>query len=1262
MASSQIINKLKRSNTSEQYLEIFQLNCNSISNKLSEIKMYLYTRKPDIMCLCETMVKNNEPKFIGYNSIWKHRNGDKGGLAILVRHDINFIPVQFNTHPNNGLEIQIIEIGSPSGNIKIANIYNPHKNIYIQELHHYLDVLGDKFIFIGDFNAHSPIWDIDGRNNTTGRNIEIVLDSHNIGILNDVDTPTYIDNKTGTTSCLDLCLASNNLSNIGELKRGPDIGSDHFPIECTFGTSIFKSNLETCKKWKLKKADWKSWCQDLSATEVHAYSENFPLDAATHNQLLTDKIIRISELHIPKTTGTKKYKRLTPWWDEDCKKAVKERKKAKNRLWRHPTPTNLISHRRCQAIVKHLIKKKKKEKWSEFASTMTSNTPSSKVWKTIKSINGIQVSPNLPIGDYSSSNSDKANQLLTHFTRFSSNNASTPKSQPPAIDSQTNYEEISLFELENCIRRLKNTSPGGDRICNSFLKKAPTVLLEEILILFNTSLISGSVPIEWKKGIICPILKPGKDSAQTSSYRPIAMLSCLGKLMERIIQKRLEFFLESNHIFTANQTGFRKCRGTTDILATLKNEITKTFDNKEITIVTYLDLQSAYDSVWHAGLLKKLQTLGINSFLFKWLEDYLSDRSTKVRVGASISRSTALNAGLPQGAVLSPMLFNIMLYDLPQSDQVKILSYADDITISSRASNIQDAHNKMQHCLNRITAWLDKWKFMLNPAKCSFQIFTKKKNLPTVHLQIMNQQIQQTEKQRVLGIIFDSPKLTLKHHITYLKDECSRRLNIMRALSSNRWGASRNLLRRVYISFIRSKIEYGSTIYDDFTNTMQQKLNVIQNTALRIMLGARKTSPILSLEIEAYIVPLDIRFKLLFMKWYYKIMYSPEDHLYPEIGREVGILPIDRRREGFFTDRARSLFTRLKLPHIKRSATPNISPIKPSIDLSKIISLDMFDDKMITSHTTMNIMFEQFISDKYTDHISIYTDGSKLADDSTSAAIYVPDLQITTTWKLNPTHSVLGSELFAIHRALEIADSHPRLIHQKIVIITDSKSSLHLISNTIDPSYKSSVQKIQNLLLKLIERVRLQWVRSHSGITGNEVADRSANLGHQNNISAYSYVSFNESLRTLKERFHIFWTSVWKDRVIFSQKGKFLSNIIKEPKFRPWLSQKSRIQETALARLRIGHVGLNSHMHRFEMRDSANCTLCNVPETVDHFLIECNQYSNARNSMKEALQLINVNLSTVNLLLGGPYDESKQRKIHKIVIRFIMDSGKIQDF
>ena len=89
----------------------------------------------------------------------------------------------FNPFPNGSLELQIIEVASPIGNIRIANIYNPHKNITYLELEHYLNILGSRRILIGDLNTHSPIWDLRGRSNSIGRNLELVIENLNMSLV-----------------------------------------------------------------------------------------------------------------------------------------------------------------------------------------------------------------------------------------------------------------------------------------------------------------------------------------------------------------------------------------------------------------------------------------------------------------------------------------------------------------------------------------------------------------------------------------------------------------------------------------------------------------------------------------------------------------------------------------------------------------------------------------------------------------------------------------------------------------------------------------------------------------------------------------------------------------------------------------------------------------------------------------------------------------------------------------------------------------------
>lgn len=353
---------LKRSLKNERHLELIQFNCNGISKKLTEIKVFLYTNKPDIFCLCETWLKKREPKFIGYNTLWTNRtDAGKGGLAILIREDISYKEKQINFFDGGGLELQGIEIKYGGEVIDMLNCYNPNKNITFEEFKFYIAQLSHSFIMVGDYNAHYPTWDKRGRVNYTGRSINRALNTLNIGILNDLDTPTYIDKRTGTTSCLDLCLASHNLVVVGNCDRGSDLGSDHFPIKCSFGVRVNKSNLQVPKRWKTKEAKWEMFSAQLEQSKEHNME---PTNVTASSRDLTDKIIKAAEESIPISSGTRSYNFYTPWWDIECSRAVAERKKAKGKLWRSPSVENLINYKRTEAIAKRVKLKKQQQSWT----------------------------------------------------------------------------------------------------------------------------------------------------------------------------------------------------------------------------------------------------------------------------------------------------------------------------------------------------------------------------------------------------------------------------------------------------------------------------------------------------------------------------------------------------------------------------------------------------------------------------------------------------------------------------------------------------------------------------------------------------------------------------------------------------------------------------------------------------------------------------------------------------------------------------------
>jgi hypothetical protein len=507
-------------------------------------------------------------------------------------------------------------------------------------------------------------------------------------------------------------------------------------------------------------------------------------------------------------------------------------------------------------------------------------------------------------------NHEAKNGRAEEDLRLSNTSALVPK------DTDCHVEPIRQHEVERAIKSSKNTAPGHDGIPNVFFFKLPQECLTDLLSLYNSSLFSANVPWSWKLGVWIPILKPGKDPTLVQSSRPICKLSCVGKLMERIVKNRIEYDLERGDKLRGEQDGFRRGRSTMDSLLKIKHFIDVTFNRGEFCAVVYLDLEGAYDGVWHQGLLHKLLTIGIHKDYVRWIQDYLKDRRGKVSLGVSESSVMPITCGLPQGAVLSPLLFNVMLFDIPVAEEVQLAIYADDITIMCRGTTRDGLRRTLQDYLDMLMNWLTEWKFKVNPTKCSQQIFTRRRLVPDVILRINNTALNAVREQRVLGMIFDAPKLNFAKHVDALKIEGKKRLNFLRAISSAKWGADRNLLRQVYVSFVRSKLEYGSILFGELPQATLRKLEVLQNVGLRCILGARKTSPILSMEVESYIPPIGLRFRYLTAKWYIKLMHR---------NATVEILGLNTRSApGTFGFRATTVLSLMHMPTVQRTPTDTI--------------------------------------------------------------------------------------------------------------------------------------------------------------------------------------------------------------------------------------------------------------------------------------------------------------------------------------------------
>jgi len=364
------------------------------------------------------------------------------------------------------------------------------------------------------------------------------------------------------------------------------------------------------------------------------------------------------------------------------------------------------------------------------------------------------------------------------------------------------------------------------------------------------------------------IPKPGN-----SGVRPISLLSCLLKTLEKMIYSRLLWFVESRHILPDSQLGFRPDRSCIDSLVILTSEIYKGFINNISTVCAFLDIKGAFDNVIPNILIQDLKDIGIPACTRKFILNLTCERQLHFVMDGRKIGPFLSHKGTPQGSTLSPLLFAIYLKDIIKHlhHESKILLYADDIVVFSTAANIHLAHRSVQNTLDQVSAFLRYRGLDLSPDKSQWMIFTRNRILfALLSLTVFNRPISRVNKARFLGIILD-PSLSGKEHLQYLLQKGSVIIDIITSLSGTWWGSHPHLLINLYRSIFRGSIEYGCQIFR-FHGIKSSfiKLERLQYRAIRVAMGYRVSTPINVMLYEAKEVPLKLRFNLLTRKFLIK--------------------------------------------------------------------------------------------------------------------------------------------------------------------------------------------------------------------------------------------------------------------------------------------------------------------------------------------------------------------------------------------------------
>jgi len=398
----------------------------------------------------------------------------------------------------------------------------------------------------------------------------------------------------------------------------------------------------------------------------------------------------------------------------------------------------------------------------------------------------------------------------------------TALSEAALNDSQAINEKFTLIELEEVIKEINTrSSPGSDGIAYILFRHSPPNMLRLILYIINLSWEQNDIPPSWKHAIVKPILKPGKDKNDTNSYRPIALTNTISKLAEKLIVKRLSWYLEKNQLLNPSQSGFRRNRSTCDPIIRLHHEAEFSVRSGFVTVGVLIDFSKAFDLLWVDGLLLKMMSLNITGKLLNWTKKKLSNRTYQVKVGGALSYEYSTLNGTPQGSSYSPLLFLIMVNDFPKlSLYTSEGFFADDCTIWRSGINIETVLHHLQIDLNKISEWCKKWGFIINTNKTTGIVFTNRKiDRSNINLKINGEHVKFEKTCKLLGVTMDS-HLTWVPHINHLVEKSSKGLNIMRCLSGTGWGSSKRVLLTLHKSLILSSLDYCSFVYANASATI----------------------------------------------------------------------------------------------------------------------------------------------------------------------------------------------------------------------------------------------------------------------------------------------------------------------------------------------------------------------------------------------------------------------------------------------------------
>ena len=828
----------------DNLLKLAHVNARSIPKHAHEIEKILLDTSIDILGVSETFISQHTPENIckipGYNLVHVDRDMQcRGGVGIYLNDNLEYKKINL---PVKLIQPEMLFLEVSVGKIKIAvgvmyksplipySIYAAiHENLVTVTSRY------DHCILMGDMNINHLKPDL------PPCKFFSTYVSEPFALTQVIDEPTRITANSSTL--IDLMLVSNpeNVKVHGVVDT-PGI-SDHCLTFMSYSIKKPKFKPKMLTRRDFRNFDSDKFKADMAAApwgNIYAVDD----DDVDNKVTIFENIHReIIDKHAPMRTF-RVTRPATPWLTDEIKKIMDERDRYKNKFNKEKKTETEIIFKDLRNKVTHAIRQSKIKVFNDRINTKFKNPKvfhqALKIFTIVesKSNSGTEctIDPTILNQAFVKNNNAKVNDNLVtdEITEI------LKKSKPQVF----RFEEISELEVLKIVRSIKTNACGVDGISAFFLKLGIEHSVFAFTEIINSSFKYHKFPERFKKALVKPIPKiPNPLSA--SDFRPISLLPAFSKIIEKVAAKQMIDYLRNTGYLDNLQSAYKQAHSTTTALLSVTDDIYEALENSELTFLVLLDYSKAFDCANHRLISAKLKAAGLCDDALSWVSSYLSGRSQKVVTGTRESGWEATINGVPQGSVLGPLLFTVLVSDIKDAiKRGRYHLYADDTQLyyTCKVDQVNETIDKINSDLSNISRFSKNNCLKLNAGKSKFIIIGSRPNLKKLktiqlkQIKIDNEIIEREHEVKNLGVVFDET-MSWARHVN---------LSVAKAYGKlkNAWRFNKFLSEKSKFSicetYILSNFNYCDTILQNMTKLLQDKIQKVQNRCIRFIYGLRK--------------------------------------------------------------------------------------------------------------------------------------------------------------------------------------------------------------------------------------------------------------------------------------------------------------------------------------------------------------------------------------------------------------------------------------